>query len=82
MTPLKSDMLKKPDYVLKLGKDGKLTPEEHQQCLMNKLCLFCGGSGHITSDCQKRAAAHTKAQAANSELDPKSETLKGESKNQ
>ena len=30
----------------KLGKDGKLTPQEHQHCFNNNFYLFCGGSGH------------------------------------
>jgi hypothetical protein len=32
----------KPDH---LGKDGKLTPKEHQQCMDNQLCLVCAQSG-------------------------------------
>ncbi|KAI0349355.1 hypothetical protein OH77DRAFT_1582321, partial [Trametes cingulata] len=39
-TPAKSPA--KP-YSDKLGKDGKLTPEERQRRLANNLCLFCGG---------------------------------------
>ena len=34
-----------------LGKDGKLLPAEHQHCLANNLCLFCGGSNHQVKDC-------------------------------
>ena len=30
------------DMTRKLGKDGKLTPQEHQHCMDNSLCLFCG----------------------------------------
>jgi hypothetical protein len=43
--------LKAPDLNTKLGKDGKLTAEEHQRCLDKKLCLFCGGPGHSAWDC-------------------------------
>ena len=51
---------KKPDLMDKLGKDGKLTSQEHQQHLDNKLCLLCGKSGHMVCDCPKS----TKARAA------------------
>ena len=37
----------------KLGKDGKLTAEEWQQHFDNKLCMFCGGPGHMAKDCNK-----------------------------
>src|ERR1700735_5093066 len=30
----------------KLGKDGKLTPQERQRHFDNNLCMFCGGIGH------------------------------------
>jgi hypothetical protein len=48
----------------KLGKDGKLTSEERQRRFDNNLCLYCGGTGHKTSDCKKASAAKTKARAA------------------
>ena len=55
----------------KLGKDGKLTPEERQRRMDNNLCLFCGNAGHRATDCQKRkrseAAAKAKARAATAE---------------
>jgi len=41
----------------KLGKDGKLTPQERQHCMDNKLCLFCGTAGHIVKDCAKAASS-------------------------
>jgi len=46
---------------LKLGKDDKLTPQECQCHMDNKLCLFCSTVGHITKDCMKTASsrAHT-----------------------
>src|SRR6266481_2622310 len=37
----------------KLGRDGKLTPQERQHCLDNSLCLFCAKLGHIAEDCSK-----------------------------
>jgi hypothetical protein len=47
----------------KLGKDGKLTPQEQQRHFDQNLCLFCGKTGHVTKDCPKSTAA--KACAAN-----------------
>ena len=35
----------------------KLTPQEHQQCFDNELCLLCGKSGHIVCDCPKSIKA-------------------------
>lgn len=49
----------------KLGKDGKLTPEERARRIANNLCLFCGLGGHKAADCKKamkaRAASVPKA---------------------
>jgi Zinc knuckle len=50
----------KPDLSNKLGKDGKLTPEERQRRFANNLCLFCGGPGHTASDCPKKASNNNK----------------------
>ena len=47
----------------KLGNDGKLTPEEHQQCFDNGLCLYCGGTGHKSKDCKKAALSTSKVRA-------------------
>src|SRR5882724_371311 len=58
-----------PDLSSKLGKDGKLTPQERQHCLDNKLCLFCGSSRHVTKDCPKSTSASSKAQASKAEQD-------------
>ena len=51
----------------KLGNDGKLTQEERQRRIDNKLCLFCGGPGHMPKDCPspKSSASQAKARAAN-----------------
>jgi len=57
------------DYSSKLGKDGKLTSQEHQRRLDNNLCLFCGTSGHVTKDCSKPSSAAAKAHAAKAEQD-------------
>ena len=42
-----------PELQSKLGKDSKLTAEEQQQRIDNKLCLFCGGTGHMAHNCSK-----------------------------
>jgi len=55
------------DYSSKLGKDGKLTPQERQRRLDNNLCLFCGTSGHVAKDCSKPSSAAAKAQVAKAE---------------
>ena len=34
-----------------LGPDGKLKPEERQRRMDNKLCLRCGGAGHVVHNC-------------------------------
>ncbi|KIO13195.1 hypothetical protein M404DRAFT_18680 [Pisolithus tinctorius Marx 270] len=39
----------------KLGKDGKLTPEECKHCKDNNLCMFCGGTRHFADKCPKKA---------------------------
>ena len=49
-----------------LRKDGKLTEEEHQRRIKEKLCMFCGQPGHMAKDCPKSTSksAKTKARAA------------------
>jgi len=49
------------DALLKLGKDSKLTPQECQCRMDNKLCLFCRTAGHITKDCAKAASSKPRA---------------------
>jgi len=59
----------RPDFTNKLGKDGKLTADEHKQCLDNNLCMFCRGTGHFMDNCpkkSKKAKAHAAAIAAES----------------
>src|SRR5467141_846592 len=58
-----------PDLSSKLRKDGKLMPQERQRRLDNKLCLFCGTSGHIAKDCLKSTLASSKARASSTEQD-------------
>lgn len=49
----------------KLGKDGKLTPEERKRRMDNKLCMFCAKPGHMAKDCRKASSSASKARAAN-----------------
>jgi hypothetical protein len=46
-----------------LGPDGKLKPEERQRRMDNKLCLRCGGTGHIAHDCPKPSSSKPKPKA-------------------
>ena len=57
-----------PDLTGKLGKDGKLTPQECQCHMDNSLCLFCRKTGHITKECPKLMAITALAHAAITEL--------------
>ena len=57
-----------PDLTWKLGKDGKLTPQECQCCMDNSLCLFCGKTGHIAKECPRLSAITARARAAITEL--------------
>ncbi|KIN99070.1 hypothetical protein M404DRAFT_30864 [Pisolithus tinctorius Marx 270] len=43
----------------KLGKDGKLTPEECKCHIKGNLCMFCRGPGHFTDKCPKKAGKAT-----------------------
>ena len=53
----KDDSAKKAKpYAEKLGKDGKLKPEERERRLKAGLCMFCGGSGHTADECKKKKA--------------------------
>ena len=56
------------DMTGKLGKDGKLTPQERQHCLDNSLCLFCGKTRHIAKECLKLSAITAQACATIAEL--------------
>ena len=52
-----------PNAPSHLGKDGKLTEEEHQQHIKDKLCMFCGQPGHMAKDCPKSTSKSTKTKA-------------------
>jgi len=58
----------------KLGKRWKLMPQERQCHIDNKLCLFCGASGHVAKDCPKSTSASSKAQASKAEQDKSAST--------
>ena len=55
----------------KLGKDGKLTPQERQRRFDNNLCLFCGGTGHTATNCPKSSSSAAKAKARAAQAKPK-----------
>ena len=61
-----------------LRKDGKLTEEKCQRCIMEKLCMFCGQPGHMAKDCPKSTSksAKTKARAAKVETPAAAESKK------
>lgn len=62
----------------KLGKDGKLTPQERQRRFDNNLCMFCGGIGHKADSCPKStsSASKTKAKARAAQVTEKTEEPK------
>ena len=74
-TPFTSDLSSK------LGKDGKLTPEERQRRVDNKLCLFCGKPGHMARDCRKSSSNATKARQVTTEAPDAEDDVSDETKN-
>jgi Zinc knuckle len=54
------------DTLVKLGKDGKLLPKEHQRRIDQGLCLLCGQKGHLVKDCPKATqnSSNSKGRAA------------------
>ena len=59
-----------------LGKDGKLTEAERQRRIKEKLCMFCGQSGHMAKDCPKSTSKSAKARAAKVETPAAAESKK------
>ena len=49
----KEQAQKRPDLMDKLGKDGKITPQERQQHMDGGLCPLCASSSHMIKDCLK-----------------------------
>ena len=45
----------------KLGKNGKLTSEERERCMKERLCLYCGEKDHVAHDCPKAQAARARS---------------------
>jgi hypothetical protein len=64
---------KKPDLTEKLGKDGKLTQQEHQHHQDNNLCLFCGQAGHRVHECLRSTAARAAQASDGKASEPKAE---------
>jgi hypothetical protein len=64
----------------KLGKDGKLTPQERQRRFDNNLCLFCGGAGHTAANCSKASSSAAKAKARSAQAKEKEPPAAGDSK--
>lgn len=58
----------------KLGKDGKLTPQERQRRFDNNLCMFCGGVGHTARDCPKSTSSASKAKGRAAQAKEKEST--------
>ena len=65
----------------KLDSKGKLTPQEHQNCIANNLCLYCGASSHKAGDCPHAKVTKVKAASASESgskpKDPALEQKKG-----
>ena len=70
-----------PDISDKLGRDGKLTSEEHQRRFDKGLCMFCGASGHLAKECPKAGSRAAKACAAVAETLVATPTVSSEAKN-
>src|SRR5262249_49766804 len=70
-----------------LGKNSKLTPQEHQRCKDRNLCMFCGGTSHTADNCLKKSAPKTdnstkvKGRSAMAEQSASSSTTTGASGN-
>ncbi|KAF8222524.1 hypothetical protein L208DRAFT_1222699, partial [Tricholoma matsutake] len=47
----------------KLGKDGKLTAEEREHRMRERLYLYCSEEGHVAGNCPKSKAAKARASA-------------------
>ncbi|KAF8805371.1 hypothetical protein BYT27DRAFT_7017232, partial [Phlegmacium glaucopus] len=54
----------KPNLEGKLDSRGRLTQQERQRWMDNKLCLFCGKPGHCVPDCNLAKASSAKGRAS------------------
>ena len=73
-----SNSAKAPNLSSKLGKDGKLLPEERQRRVDQGLCLLCTSKGHMVKDCPKSStktasSSNTKARSTKTSTDTKVE---------
>ncbi|KAF5361944.1 hypothetical protein D9756_002517 [Leucocoprinus leucothites] len=59
----------------KLNKDGKLTAQEHQRCITNGQCLYCGGN-HMICDCPRKNESGNTNNNSNSTSSSSSNTNK------
>lgn len=50
----------------KLGKDGKLTNDERERRKKEGLCMYCGKTGHVASECNKSKTAKARATSTSS----------------
>ena len=71
----------KSDISSKLGKDGKLTTEEQKHHFDNKLCMFCGNTGHMVKDCPKSFSRTSKGHATMTETPEAKPDVSFETKN-
>src|SRR3984885_13439710 len=55
------NLKEKPKDYTKVGKNGKLTNEEHEHRMREGLCLYCEEKGHIAHDCPKSKAVKGRA---------------------
>ncbi|KAF9228286.1 hypothetical protein BS17DRAFT_813235 [Gyrodon lividus] len=61
------------DLSSKLGKDGRLTSEEHKHHFDLKLCMFCGAMGYMAKDCWK-STSHAAKMSPAPETKPEAST--------
>ena len=71
LTPKK--LGKTPELSDKLGKDGKLTSEEHKCRFEQNLCMFCGSSSHKAKECPKSGSQAAKARSVTTTMTTTSE---------
>jgi hypothetical protein len=70
----------KPKPNVELTKDGHITQAERDRRMKNNLCLYCGGAGHVSKDCRKRAnPGSTSGRAAQTSETPKTPSNKDSS---
>jgi hypothetical protein len=65
----------------RLGKDGKLTPEERQRRFDNQLCMICAQSGHRANECPRAKSARAATVSEEVTSDDKAESTASDAKN-